>query len=385
MGTTYEHAAIARCRQFRDPLYRRDRTYVTLGVTATRVLAKELLNIDYSGKIENWRGYVLSDNGKPPYIVPTYHPSHLLQGKQKLTGVLLRDLKRAQEVAAFGYTPDTVSLVLDPPPSWFSGWVDAAPHDCWMAVDIETAIKVGESEDDIEVPFGAITRVNFSYNPDQGVTVPWTPQYTPLIRRALDNPCVKVFWNERYDIPILEDNGYPVNGPIYDGMWAWHMLQSDLPKGLGFVSPFYSNLPPWKHESGTNESYYGAMDGIQQLRCMFGIARDLKASGQWESFLRYCVEFDSRVLHPMTKVGIALDSRRMLEFKDRLSQAASSTWEAIQSAVPPELRPLSPREGWKRKPKHIPADQLVEVEVDCEILVCDSCGARDVADSHACS
>jgi hypothetical protein len=287
------------------------------------------------------------------------------------------------EVASFGFTPDEVSLVCDPPPDWFSDWVSAIPPDCWMAVDIETALKAGEGEDDLEVPVGSITRVNFSHHPDQGITVPWDPRYLDSIRQALLSPCTKVFWNERYDIPILEANSYSVSGPVFDGMWAWHLLQSNLPKSLGFVSPFYSNLPPWKHLSGVDESHYGAMDGVQQLRCMFGIARDLEASGQWEAFLKYVVQLDSQVLHPMSSVGILLDSQRLLTFQSNLKKDASAIWEEIQSKVPNTLKPLSPKGGWKRKPK-IPPEGLIEMDVEIEVLACDSCGQEGVSSLHSC-
>ena len=43
--------------------------------------------------------------------------------------------------------------------------------------------------------------------------------------------------NERYDIPILRKNDMPVKGVIVDAMQGWHMLQPNLPMGLGFVAP----------------------------------------------------------------------------------------------------------------------------------------------------
>jgi uracil-DNA glycosylase family 4 len=93
-NTSWEHSAIAHCRVHREKLYQPEyTTYLTLGVTATRVVLKELIGIDYSGKLENWHGYVISKDGhNPPYVIPTFHPSYLLQGQARLTGVFLRDI-----------------------------------------------------------------------------------------------------------------------------------------------------------------------------------------------------------------------------------------------------------------------------------------------------
>jgi DNA polymerase len=389
VGTSYEHGATAHCKVHRAQWSGQHTTYVTLGVTATRTMLKELLAIDYGGKLENWHGYI---NTSPfnstgyPMVVPTYHPSHLIQGQQRLTGVFLHDIQRAMEVASFGFTRQPVSLVCDPPPEWFSEWVAAIPDDCWMAVDIETSMKMGSGEDDLEVPVGEITRINFSYHPDEGVTVPWDGRYLAAIEKALQSPCSKVFWNENYDVPILRERAkMEVKGQILDGMWAWHFLQSDLPKGLGFVAPFYSDLPPWKHLSDSSPAQYGAMDGVQQLRLMFGIAKDLKKSGQWESFLTNVVQLDRLVLHPSEQVGVLLDSARMVEFQARLKQYEARVFDNIQAILPDEVKPLAPKGGWKRPPKGYAPELVITREIEVETLMCDSCGEEDVSANHQCA
>lgn len=384
VGASYEQDAIAHCRVHRQQL-RGHKVYVTLGVTATRTMLKEVVNIDYGGKLENWRGYVCSDIPGDPVVVPTYHPSHLIQGQQKLTGVFLHDIRRAMEIASFGFQRGEVSLVCDPPPEWFEQWVQDIPDACWMAVDIETSLKIGLGEDDLQVPVGEITRVNFSYHPDEGVTVPWDGRYLPAITRALASPCVKVFWNASYDVPILRQKaGLEVAGTHYDGMWAWHMLQSDVPKGLGFVASFYSDLPPWKHLSDSNPAYYGAMDGVQQLRLMFGIAKDLKQSKQWDSFLTNSVKVDAMVLGPMQKVGLLVDSQRLLEFQARLKQYEARVFDKIQAILPDEVKPLVPKGGWKRPPKGYLPEQIITQETEVESFLCTLCGEEGVHQTHNC-
>jgi hypothetical protein len=175
-----------------------------------------------------------------------------------------------------------------------------------------------------------------------------------------------------------------VSGQILDGMWAWHMLQSDLPKSLGFVAPFYSDLPPWKHLNDSAPAHYGAMDGVQQLRLMFGIAKDLKDSGQWDSFLTHSTLHDTLVIHPMEKVGLLLDPQRLLEFQSNLKQGEARVFDKLQELLPDEIKPLAPKAGWKRPPKGYAPESVITREVEVETLVCTDCGEEGVQPTHSC-
>ncbi len=377
VGAPYEMDAINHCQtnRFLNIHAYEPKVYVTMGVVATRTILKEVLKQDYLGKIEHWQGYVLGDG---PYVVPTFHPAHLLRGKQSLLGTFCFAHKRAMEVASFGFTRDQVSVVVDPEPDWFAAWASNLSPEAWLAVDIETPIK-GEDEDDIEEPVGTITRINFSFHPDQGITVPWDPRYFPTIRALLSSPAVKVFWNERFDIPILKRNGFSISGLIMDGMWAWHLLQSAVPKGLGFVAPYYSNLPPWKHMSGDNPGYYAGMDALQTLRCMFGISKDLHKSGQWETFLRHIVKFDASVLHPMEEVGIKLAPLELEALHENLSKQTTDLLTKIRACVPQNQLPLAG--GWKTSNAN---SDSFPVTVRKVVPCCTDCGEVDVTMKHKC-
>ncbi len=380
VGAPWEQGAIQHCHSHRYlNLYANEpKVYVTLGVTATKTVLRELHNITYSGELNNWQGRACGSHF--PYVIPTYHPAFLIRGNQRLLGTVCFALQRASEIAAFGPPSlleglDGVSLIVDPDPEWFAQWADTLSDEAWLAVDIETDMKPTD-EDDLVVA-GAITRINFSHNPAQGVTVPWDPRYHFGIRRLLSSPNPKVYWNARFDIPILVWAGFTPSGAVLDGMWAWHVLQSDLPRGLGFVSAFYSQLPPWKHLSQENPGYYAAMDTVQTLRCMFGIAKDLKSSGQWEVFLNHVTKLDSRVIHPMEDVGLKLDPTRLREFHVELDGRLKELSQKIQSTVPAEVRPWVG--GWKtQQPGSTP--RTVKKLVPC----CTDCGETDVTLKHRC-
>lgn len=126
------------------------------------------------------------------------------------------------------------------------------------------------------------------------------------------------------------------------------------------------------------------MDGVQQLRLMFGIAKDLKQSKQWDSFLTNSVKFDSMVLAPMQKVGLLIDSQRLLEFQARLKQYEARVFDKIQTIIPTEVKPLVPKGGWKRFPSGYPPEEVITQEVDVEVLVCTLCGEEGVTHTHNC-
>lgn len=388
VNAPWEDAAIAQCYAHRRQqiYHKRYKVYVTLGVTATRTVLRERLGIEYRGKLEDWHGYVLGDDASG-YVVPTFHPAFLLRGQQKHFGSFLFDVSRAQETAHSGYHHDKVQCVEDPSPALFAQFVQSIPDDpdYWMACDIETPTK-GTDEGDLAPGFSTsrITRISFATSPDQGWSIPFEPRYYDLVRAALQKRCAKIFHNHGYDVPILEANGFPCAGVILDSMWAWHMLQSDTKKGLGFVAPFYSNLPPWKHMNDTNPAYYSAMDSIQCLRIMLGVKKHLVRYGQWESYMTYATKVDSFALQPMTKVGVGMSREGLRTLEKSITERLQALKAEMTSMFPPHLIP--PDGGWKRQPpKSSPFYHAAYLtKVDQKVLCCEDCGEEDVTPKHKC-
>lgn len=375
-GSPWESSAIRQCITKRTENFYAfpPKVYITLGVPATRTILNEVHQISYAGRIENWQAYVCGE--APPYVIPTYHPADLISGQQRLLGSLVYAVQKATEIVNGGFERKPVSLVVDPPPEWFDAWVDTVTPESWLSVDVETLMK-SEDEESLDETVGALIRINFSTHPDQGITVPWDQRYLPAVTRLLSEPTVKVFWNSRFDLQVLKDAGVKPSGIVMDGMWAWHMLQSNLPRGLGFASAYYSDLAPWKHLNQDAPGMYAALDAVQTTRCMFGIAKDLQKAGQWETFLNHIVKFDANVLTPMEEAGLKLDIPRLRAFHDELAQRSKSLLEKIQARVPQEMLPLVG--GWKtNQPGSFPRT------IKKLAYVCTDCGAQDVTAKHKC-
>jgi uracil-DNA glycosylase family 4 len=383
----WEHACLNHCRVHRQNFYKpTTRVYVTLGAVATRTVLSDH-GYPYEGKLENWHSTVvkLDDN---QFLVPTFHPSYLLQGNQKLFNAQCFALRLAMEIATFGWDPPKIETHVDPPPDIFeANFVRELEHlssdSAWIAVDIETSASLGEEEDSyFDSGLQQITRVNFATDVHNGWTVPWENRYIDLIQMVLKAPNPKVFWNERFDVPILKRNGMEIKGVVIDAMQGWHMLQPNLPMGLGFVAPFYCKVGPWKHLSSTAAGRYAALDAAATLQCAYGIAQDLKDESRWDTFHRYMTVLDHKVLHPAEDVGLLIDKDAVKSLQDTLDAELAEIEGRIQTQIPSDVLPLEG--GWKRDP----GDKwpgAFKKRVEQVTTCCTECGETDVTTRHECS
>ncbi len=331
---------------------------MALGSTAL----KTLLGFTEKGiRMEDFHGTVTRDPSNRFWVVPTFHPSHLQRGAMNLFGVVSFDMQVALGVARDGWELDEPSVVVDPSVAWFAAWVETVeaaatqdPLGIWLVVDIETPDKSeGQDEGQLSAEDRSyiITRVNFSVHPDEGISVPYMGPYIALIDRLLKLPCPKILWNKEYDQPRLEAAGHPVVGDWYDFMWAWHHLQSDVPRGLGFAAPFYSRFGAWKHLGKSHPGYYAACDGFQTFRTATGIATDLQALGMWDTFARHTHLVHQRALHPAQILGVKIDRQRLEVFVHDLEVKQRRLLHQMQGLVPEDWRALTPKAGLKTAPK----------------------------------
>lgn len=415
----WEYEAIAHCkRAYRDESVEQwlaagdpsKKVMVALGAVPLR----NLLGLSKHGvRVQDFHGSVLRDPTDRFWIVPTYHPSFIQRGAFNLIGVMSYDLQIASEVAAQGFpTPrdtyftEPVDLVLDPTPEWFAAWaanylraVSVDPEAVWLAVDIETPDKAKKTDEgELTVTKDRsfeITRINFSCSTSEGLTVPWSGPYLDTIRKLLSSVGPKIFWNAPYDVPRLKYHHYVINGQILDFMWGWHVLQSDVPRGLGFVAPFYSSFGPWKHLSDSDPVRYAAIDGVQTLRIAHGVIADLAAAGMDHVFWRHVVDLDQWALHPAEEVGLPVDQAELHLLEDRLDAHHTRLHAKIQKVVPEELKPLTPKQGLMDHPgeecsseackQPVPHQhRIYERSVAVIARACSSCGATQVVAKHRC-
>ena len=416
--------AMAHCPYLEGTLAERHPVVVPMGLTAL----KRVMHLEHKKKVkvQDWHGAVVRDPTDRFWVVPTYHPSFLQRGATNLIGTVLWDLRRAEAARDGGRPRSDHTLVVDPPVEWFRAWVDQVvaarrqdPGAYPISSDVETPDKAGgRDEGEItadDVSF-TLLRHNVACHPDEGVTVPHAGPYIDELRRLYASPGSIWMWNREYDFVrdvaagLLREEQ---SGQVVDLMWLAHFLQSDLPRGLGFWAPFYSEYGPWKHIADEEPGLYGAVDGLQTHRVGFGLHRDLAAQGQLPMAMRHTHRLLTEVLRPAQLVGLKVDRERLVVFKQELGDKARDRVEALQRCVPEALAPLTPKQGLTRAPAaevlHVKASaftrkgerrkgkptadlkqelyaraRVVEKLVLREVLVCRSCGATEVHRRHRC-
>lgn len=339
----YPEAAIAinHCRPYFNELVEKfqPRVILTLGNVA-------LLRVCGVTGLDDRHSYY---HVAPPYgvpVIPTYHPSFILQGHQKYASVLMFAIQRAVELAEGKWQPTQLDLLLDPPYEVAARYL-AGPLEELMC-DIETPESGGLDEEEAEQDASyTIIRCGISTQAGSALTVPWAPPYIDLVLSALRSARRVLFWNRNYDVPRLRAAGCSIPGQILDAMWAWHWLQSDLPKKLGFVAPFYYSGAPWKHLSSAQPAFYNACDAAIQQIVWQGVKRDIEQQGRWEGFERHCLAVEP-ILLAVGERGITIDTAAREKFMGRLQAEYAAAHVALQAAVPDMLKP---RKLYKRQPK----------------------------------
>ena len=417
--------AMAHCPYLEESLAERHAVVVPMGLTAL----KRVMHLEHRKKVrvQDFHGAVMRDPTDRFWVVPSYHPSHLQRGANNLIGTVLWDLRRAEEARDHGRPPSTHSLVVDPPVEWFRMWVDQVvaartqdPGAYPISSDVETPDKAGgrdEGEITAEDVSYQLLRHNVACHPDEGVTVPHAGPYIEQLKRLYASPGYIWMWNREYDFVrdvhaglLREEDSVKV----VDLMWLAHFLQSDVPRGLGFWAPFYSNYGPWKHLAEADPGTYGAADGLQTHRVGFGLVTDLVQQGQYTMAMRHTHRLLTEVLRPAQLVGLKVDRPRLMAFKAELIDKARERLETLQRCVPEQLAALTPKQGLTRPPAadvlHVKASAftrkgtprkgkptaelkqelyaraiVVEKIVLREVLVCRRCGATEVHRRHRCS
>lgn len=349
-------------------------------------------------EITRYRGYVMP-GPNATWVVPTFHPSYLLprpgqKDTSKFVGVVGLDILKAIEIARNGYGRREFNILEDPPVDVFATFVDEAlgSKSSYLSVDIETPGRGDEEDSEWSTH---IDRIGFAFRDDYAASVPFLPPWMPLIRRLLGSDMPKVFWNgNAFDIPIILQNGLPVNGERYDGMWAWHMLQSDLPKKLEFVSSFFCSdrLQPWKHMAQAKPAWYNGVDCIAAFGNMVGIADQLKRNNQWDIFTKHSVRLDPLLFRIGRINGTLVDEKAQAILRADLEQQEQELNSEVQRIVPEELKP---RKLYKRRPNDASNDKSVEasgalqttllsVKILGTIRTCSICGAEGVTKTKHC-
>lgn len=356
--TPYEGQALAAYAPFLDKLMElyRPSVFLALGNTAMRAAT----DYAYGGRkatISQVQGYVLDGKWSGTHVVSALHPSAIMRGEQRMSGVAVWAMQRAIDIARNGFVRMPTRYVTHP------SYEDAlafergyAPGQHILSYDIETAesstLDEEELEDKDEAISYNITRISLCYDAGgYAISLPWQPPFVDIARRMLSTAGPKRVWNGNFDNPRLIAAGTPPLGRIYDSMWAWKFLQPTLPRSLGFVAPFYGwTGEPWKHTSGAEPERYSAQDAHALQMIGDGVDAHLRQKGMWNVYERHTVEL-GEVLSRMSSNGLPYSSEKAKAFESELQVKWDERFAALQRRVPEAVRSSKQKQGYKKEPK----------------------------------
>lgn len=381
-GEPYESSAISHCRAAHwNRLLSGHKVIVPLGNVPTAALLgrKGILSI---------RGYVSEAAGS--YVLPTVHPNFIQRGNSKWSAPFISDIRKAVELSRLGsLPPQFLDYLLDPVPAKALAWVDdfevalrAGTVEA-LAFDIETPGKPDdedEADTDSDAPDQTwnILRIGFSYRGHAAISIPWEPPFYGVVRRLLGSACPKVVWNQGFDVPRVQRAGFAVRGTIHDGMLAWHILHSDLPKRLGFVATMCCPWQPtWKHLSAKSPAFYNATDADVEWRCWRAIREELESTGLWEVYQRDVLDLQP-VLSHMERRGLLIDSEVRRDRAYKLDDSLRGLLSELESLIPLEARKIA--HVYKSVPKDTTG--LLQRPARQILRVCDRCGAVKPPKAH---
>src|SRR3990167_7932969 len=359
-GAPYEAEAIAHCRRFLDQTLEENpqvRVLVPMGNTALEALT------GYRG-VKNFHGTVHWNDRYQRWVVPTLHPSFVLRTGCKEFPTVLFDIGVALAVVrAGGFERSATVYVETPSAAELRSFVEsyerelARNPETILAADIETAWSSDLDEEDVldKDQGWPPTRISFAFAANAAITVPFSQPFLASIQQALGGPGTKVFWNgNKFDVPKLKAAGCRFSGIILDAMDLWHFFRSDLPRGLGYVSPFFTDIGPWKHLSNERPEFYSCVDADALLRIVLKIKAALVKDGTWDVFLKYFAYLEPR-FQRMSEVGIGIDETVRQERARHYENIRDNTAALIQDLIPDELKPRAKgsQGGYRGKPHDV--------------------------------
>lgn len=400
LKTPWEHSSISHCSPNLDETIRVARqrandagktfVIITLGVVAF----KRVLGLDSKRDAnllrQDYYAYPFWSDKYQAWVYNCPHPAYLVRGKTELWPVVEFVFKRATEVADDGLDLETPDYLLDPPPSVLDNYIEGYKESLRLdptnplSYDIETPYKRKKSEDDVaeedDQADHTILRVSFSFfylGKTHTISIKWSAEYMAGIEALFAIAPFVLGWNsDKYDYPRVS-RYVKIHGISIDGMVAWHILNTSLPKGLGFVTPYYwQTVQLWKHLSESSPAFYNAVDADAALRNYLGIKKHLIEYRLWDVFERHWIKLHEALKY-MTGIGVKRDDEARDAAETRLTGILDELEVKMENAVPDEARKVKIA---KKKPKSL--EGWFETYQDFDTKLCSACRKHRPTASH---
>ena len=308
--------------------------------------------------ITKWRGsnlvWMESTGGfsfKKRKVIPCLHPAFILRGNILYKDVLVHDLKIVEKESK---KPDLYkrdyTLHIDP------SFQDATEYMLAAGKTIAT---------DIECLNNQVSCFCITPTPDETMCIPligrhggprWTEEEEctiwDLYAGLMGDPSVmKINQNMFFDMSfLLMQNGIITRGEIGDPMVAHHMIYTDYPKGLDFLTSMHTNMPYykddgklWKKPWADSDTFwrYNGMDGISAFRVWNALQDDLD-NGYRQTYDETIDIFDC-LLYMYVK-GIKIDLELLKGVKEDVVAKLDIKYKELKDTAEVDFNPLSPKQ-----------------------------------------
>ena len=270
-------------------------------------------------------------------MIPTFHPSYVIQGNWEMDAVCIFDLTRVKQESVFPEIrrPTRHYNVL---PSFKEAceWLYHLEQGEYLSFDIETR-KAGPHMN------WFITLLSLASDPKEGFAIPfahnqdrspfWSVDQEAILWRRIQYLLNRrnkryVTQNGLFDTWQLYRHGIvcPWMSGGFDTMYAHRYLAADLPHALDFLVSIYTEEEYYKDESGKHESetrvsdeqfgVYGCKDAALTLEVAHAEIEDLKEMSMYDYYMEQ-KQSQWDVLLDMRKRGIRVDKEKKAALVNR--------------------------------------------------------------------
>jgi hypothetical protein len=242
----------------------RPNVVVAVGETALKFLLPKA-----PAGITQLRGHIFkTEFGK---LIPIVHPSFVARGNPEYWAITVTDLKKVRQHSHSGeLAPREENFILNPSLSDITSTIDhILTNHLAVAFDIET---IGELEqtnvlcvglawshkDALCVPF--LRRGGYPYwHNDWEEFKAWE-----ALCKLFASDCLKITQNGfTFDLPVLMDLGVKFrHGTVVDTLIKHHIVATELPHSLAFLTSIYTDLPYYKGDVRRHGGMLWAPDDV---------------------------------------------------------------------------------------------------------------------------
>lgn len=159
-----------------------------------------------------------------------------------------------------------------------------------------------------------------------------------LVKQILESEIPKVAQNSQYDTVVLREYyGIKVRNLTWDTLVAAHCLYCELPKDLGTLISFYTDLPYHKYLMSTGKQddrwIYNALDALANVHIMHSQKAEMTEMGILEHYYK--------IPHPAIMCCVEMQLRG-IEVDTNLCTRAIAQQEAIQTRIMHALDSIFP-------------------------------------------